>query len=100
MVVNMINVSHHGGVTSGSYPITATNIAKNIKKTAVVVDIINVATVLGDIDSLKTVKCSSIEKTILVELYMISVPTVEETGLVVVLPITRAQRGHSCCLYD
>ena len=23
MVVNMINVSHHGGVTSGSYPITA-----------------------------------------------------------------------------
>ena len=55
---------------------------------------------LGDIDSLKTVKCSSIEKTILVELYMISVPTVEETGLVVVLPIARAQRGHSCCLYD
>ena len=73
-------------------------------KTAVVVDIINVATVGGgvggDTDSLKTVSCSSIDKIILVELYMISVPTVEETGLVVVLPIARAQRGYSCCLYD
>ena len=61
---------------------------------------INVATVLEDIDSLKTVSCSSIEKIIFVELYMISVPTMEETGLVVVLPIARAQRGYSCCLYD
>ena len=31
---------------------------------------------------------------------MISVPTVEETGLVVVLPIARAQRGYSFCVYD
>ena len=31
---------------------------------------------------------------------MISVPAVEETGLVVVLPIARAQRGYSCYLYD
>ena len=54
----------------------------------------------GDTDSLKTVSCSNIEKIFLVELYMISVPTVEETGLVVVLPIARAQRGYSCCLYD
>ena len=54
----------------------------------------------GDTDSLKTVSCSSIEKTILVELYMISVSTVKETGLVVVLPIERAQAGYSCCLYD
>ena len=54
----------------------------------------------GDTYSLKTVSCWSIEKIILVELYMISVPAVEETGLVVVLPIARAQRGYSCYLYD
>ena len=53
-----------------------------------------------DTDSLKTVSCSNIEKIILVEFYMNSVPTVEEIGLVVVLPIARAQRGYSCCLYD
>ena len=40
-----------------------------------------------DTGSLKTVSRSSIEKIILVELYRTSVPTVEKTGLVVVLLI-------------